>query len=83
MGSVVVTLFKVEGYLEFCRVSFLIKPLLLDWKEVKMAAIRCLHSLSRSVQLLRTTFQVNFKPELRQGWAHKTMEEMGDIIPIL
>ena len=25
---------------------------------VQMAAIRCLHSLSRSVQLLRTTFQV-------------------------
>lgn len=26
-------------------------------KEIRLAAVRCLHSLSRSVQQLRTTFQ--------------------------
>lgn len=28
--------------------------------KVRLAAVRCLHSLSRSVQQLRTTFQVRF-----------------------
>lgn len=32
---------------------------------VQLAAVRCLHSLSRSVQTLRTTFQVNNDDSVR------------------
>ena len=35
--------------------------------KLQMAAIGCLHSLTRSVQLLRTTFQVHTD---KIGWTH-------------
>lgn len=40
-----------------CLMERVVEGLADDNKDVNLAAVRCLHSLSRSVQQLRTTFQ--------------------------
>lgn len=41
--------------------------------QVRLAAVRCLHSLSRSVQQLRTTFQVLLDIRLLSSNAHVSL----------
>lgn len=40
-----------------CLMERVVDGLSDDNKDIRLAAVRCLHSLSRSVQQLRTTFQ--------------------------
>ena len=47
-----------QKILSFTSMTWKLFLIWIFYLEMNMSAIRCLHSLSRSVQLLRTTFQV-------------------------